>query len=221
MESLAKIQAKREAKKDRRDKRKKSLTALSEKRIAVKGAPSHKVSESELLQFRMQIAHLTRANNEMAEILRRFVTEKIDERALEAYYMMQMLTGIIVEAGIATAEDIQRRSLSVQEAAMGVVEKANGVCEMGDVLIIKFSLTHNGDLVDDQTGAPMAYYMGSNNLSCERGFIGMRAGESRILDVSFGKGFKLPELVDKTLQMHVQCVAVRTSSPSPASAASG
>jgi hypothetical protein len=182
---------------------------MSEKRIAVRGAPNHRVGEAELQQMRIQIADLTKAVNDLTAIVSRYETSRIEEKALEAHYMGQVLGSINVEKGVCTFDEIGQRATELQEKALGLVDKPNGIVEMGDAVSIKFKLLHGGELVDDQTAAPLLYEMGSNALSCERGMIGMRVGEERVLDVVFGQGFTFKHLIGATLQIEIKCVGIK------------
>lgn len=79
----------------------------------------------------------------------------------------------------------------------------------GDTILMNFRIFHQGNLVDEETQAPVVYVVGCGGLSCEAAMIGMQKGETRTLDVVFGEKYKHKDLVGKNLQMQVTCRGVK------------
>lgn len=203
-------QAKKAKKEAQRKAKKAQLISMADHRLKQRGAPDFGAQEGDVLKVKRQIHELTMSNNKLVEVLKTFEANKIVDRAMEAHMMMQVILGILVENKLTTTEDLNKLSQTIQQKEMGLADKANGIAEKGDTMLIRFKLFHEQTLVDDQTQSVLAYNLGSHDLPCDEGMVGMKLGESRVFEVTFGKGFRFPDYIGKPLVMTVWCVGVKT-----------
>lgn len=170
------------------------------------------MSEEEALQLRKTVTDLVNSHNGVIQSLDSFQKLDVPEKAIEAHYMLSTIIELLVKKGIFTAEDVKAVAERVQLTDLGWTAKPEpAVAELGDIIRIKFQLFDGDRMVDDQSGEPFAYTMGSNNLSCEKDFLGMKVGEQRTCSVVFGDGFKLKEYIGRELKMVVLCSGIMQS----------
>lgn len=205
-------QQKKQEKKARRDKRKSKLHEMATRFEKGRSAPNFGISEAESLQMRKQIQDLTLSHNSVVSAMESFQNLNVPDKAIEAHYMLSTVISLLVEKGIFTAEDVQRCATKVQVDDLGWTPKPEpAIAEIGDILLIKFQIFDGQTLVDDQTGSPFAYTLGSNALSCDEALVGMKAGEQRTATATFGEGFKHKDYIGKELTIVVLCTAVMLS----------
>lgn len=204
------IDRKRSEKKAKKALGKSNLMQMSDKRLQHRGAPNFGIKEEDLLTMKQKIQELVVSNNMLVNEIKKYRDSNVIDRAAESHYMIQVVMRLLVDKGICSEEEIGNLAQEVQTKDAGLVDKANGVAESGDVIYIKFLLYDGQELVDDQSKSILAYQMGSNGLPCDDSLIGMNVGETRMCDVVFQKGFKFEHLIGKTLQMQVTCCGVKT-----------
>jgi hypothetical protein len=196
-----------------KDQHKAYLRQLSDRRKATQGVPNFGINEEKIAHMALQLKDLVDSNNRMVKTIDDLKKNNVVEKCLEAHYMMSTILSILVSKKICTEQDIQSIAESIQMDDLGLVEKENKIAEPGDHMMIKFKIFDGDTLVDDQSATPLAYVVGSKGLPCDDGLQGMAVGENRLLDVTFGKGFKFQQYVGKPLRMQVSCVGVKTKKP--------
>lgn len=185
------------------------LRQLSDKRKAAVGAPNFGINEQTVLQMKLKVDELVNSNNKLVKAIDEFNKHNVVERSVEAHYMANTIIKILLDKGICTEKEVQDIAESLQAKDLGLADKSNSTAELGDHMLIKFKLFDNGKVVDDQTTSPLAYVLGSKGLPGEDAMVGMKVGEQRMIDVTFGEGFKFKEYVNKPLQMQLACVGVK------------
>lgn len=196
-----------------KDQHKAYLRQLSDRRKAASGVPNFGITDEKIAKMALTIDELVKSNNSMVKTIEQLKANNVIDKAVESHYMMSTIMSILVQKKICTEQEIQQIAETIQLDDLGLVEKENKTAEFGDHVMIKFKLFDGDKLVDDQTQAPLAYVIGSKGLPCEDAIKGMIVGESRMIDVTFGQGFKLPEYVNKPLRMQVACVGVKSKKP--------
>lgn len=181
----------------------------SAERSAERGAPDFGAKEADILNMKQQIRALTASNNVLVRKLREFDEQKVVERVTESHYMVQTIMTLLVSKGFCTDEEVRQLAYSIQQADIGLENKENEVVELGDVMLMKFEIYDGETVVDSQMESVLAYLVGCGGLPCEEGMIGMRAGEARMFDVTFGENFRKKELIGRPLRMNVLCVGVK------------
>lgn len=193
----------------KREMKKLDLIKKSQERLEQRGAPNFGVNEDEFLQMRQKIKELTVSNNMLVEHMKRLDKDRIFDCAIESHYMMQVILGFLVNKGIVTKEEIDKAAQDIQMSGIGLLDKENKTLEASDIALIRFKLFDEDKLVAGLSDDLMTYEMGSNGLPCEENMLGIKVGETRFFDVVFSDGFRIKELVGKTLKMQLTCHGVR------------
>lgn len=167
------------------------------------------MTESKVLQCIMTVEELKAQGNGIVAKLNEMDRLQLIDKALEAHYMMQILIKTVIEAGLITAESLQQQAEEIQSLDLGLVDKPDGVVGAGSIAMIKFKFSHEGVVIEDRTTAPLAYHVGSRAMPIDDEMLGMKAGDTKTIDVNFGPDFPNRALADKPLKMELAVVGVK------------
>lgn len=199
---------KHQQKKLRRKQRRDRLEKISQERIKNRPTPNHGVSEAKLLQALMTVEELKAQGNGIVKKLEDMDRQQIVDKALESHYMMQVLMRIVIDAGLATVETIQRLSEQIQSEDLGLIDQVDGVVKDGSIAMIKFKIFDGDKLIEDKTSAPMAYLVGSKAMPIDGALMGMTVGSEKKIEINFGN-IPTPDLANKQLEMELAVVAIK------------
>lgn len=137
----------------------------------------------------------------------------------ETYYQVGVLAKILVDANLIDKEEYQERCRQSQMSSIGLKDKGpDAEVEQGDTMIMSYKIYDDSlpataenpeKVVDDKGNEKLAYVVGSNGLPCDEGMVGMKLGEARYFDVTFGEKSAKKEFVGKNLRMLVMCRGIK------------